>query len=816
MSKIFGLFKYGYGALDELGFFSPTEKTIDLLGDVKGKPEQLLNQIKNTGGPAVVEESMFTGLDKYVDELPDETITTKDLKDYLAKNKTVVKQEIQGGKLGGEVSRFQDANSIIRNFDEVEGDFYEDGQFQIRRIKPYMLSSYHREMLDFPDLPDGVPNVDFDPDALFGTDEYFRIIDQETGVVVDGSDRDGWYGYDNIDFATDKVDSDIYESSEGIPVANVPSLAEVDVQLSILEAGGEFRPEYGNLYHEQGGKYSSVTVGRGNLNTNYREILLTNESPFQKLKDDYVTEHYPEKNLIVHARVNDKITEDGKKTLFLEEIQSDWSQRGEEGKNINYTPSEQKSLINSNKPQLVKNLKNNYDKLNKISNIDDIKIYHQFTPADSDLVSNRQRTVSYSYLNDDLDNQIKKLSLKKVQVRNDPNKVAGINKQIQLLEKMKTDDLTLGNLISNKGTKYKFSEAQGEKKNDDITLNLDGKFNDFLYPGRVNEELINPLKKKVFFDLFTKLGTDMPSPRGPIFKINDLPDEDINKLSNLYFGNDKEKISKYFDTLYKEERGDPNRVTKAPTNLADIDTDKKREVLFNILRNAELTIKDLVPKHRKIIENFDVQPDKLEEGYEILKKLDANLTETYNFERKVMGTHDIPSGPFINDTGAYTEIGLKNIIRNAIDEGYEKISISPGYVHLDRSNKERLVRYYDSDVPKALNKIIKGTDAKLTKQRVFHNEPARKDFVEEFEMFGRNDPNSDTAKAFDLKNNLNESVVNPFYMDSVTLEFTPEFIKNVKSGQSLYTPIAATGLAGMLTANKIMGSEEDIITEEGI
>lgn len=811
MSKIFGLLKYGYGALDKLGFFSPTEKTIDLLGDVKGKPEQLLNQVKNIGGKAVEEESMFTGLDKFVDELPDKPITTKDLKDYLAKNKTVVDEKIEGGQdivNTAPVSKFQEANRIINNFDEIESDFYEDGQFIIRKIKPYQLSPFHRDRLNMPLKPEGIPNVDFDPDAIFGTDEYFRIIDQDTGVVVDGSNRDGWFAYDNFDVATSNVDG------ESVPVEGVPSLSEVDIQLGLMEESGEFNPEYGNL--DITTRYPNSTVGLGKLNNNYREILLTNESPFQKLKPDYETEHFPDKNIIVHTRVNDKITEDGKKTLFIEEMQSDWSQRGEEGKNINYTPAEKKSLINTNKLQMIKDSKNNYDKLNKISNIDDIKIYHQFTPADSDLVSNRQRTVSYSYLNDDLDNQIKKLSLKKVQVRNDPNRVAGINKQIQLLEKMKTDDLTLGNLISNRGTKYKFTEVLDDKKLMDITLNLDGKFNDFLYPSRVNEELINPLQKKIFLDVFEKLTKDISSPRGPSFKIDELPDEDVNKLANLYFGKDKEKISKFFDNLYKEEMGSPFRKPTAPKNLDDIDTDKKREVLFNIIRNADLTVKDLVPKHRKIVENFDIQPDKLEEGYETLKKLEANLTALYNFERKVLGTHDIPSGPFINSTGAYTEIGLKNIIRNAIDEGYDKISISPGYIHKDRSNVERLVRYYDVDIPKALNKIIKGTDAKLTKQRVFHNDTARKDFIEEFEMFGRNDPNSDTAKALDLKNNLTDNRLDDFYMNSVTLEFTPSFIENVKSGQSLYTPIAATGLAGMLTANKIMGSEEDIITEEGI
>lgn len=50
-------------------------------------------------------------------------------------------------------------------------------------------------------------------------------------------------------------------------------------------------------------------------------------------------------------------------------------------------------------------------------------------------------------------------------------------------------------------------------------------------------------------------------------------------------------------------------------------------------------------------------------------------------------------------------------------------------------------------------------------------------------------------------------------MDSYTLTITPKLKELVKSGQSLYTPALATGLAGA-TANKLMGNEEDIITED--
>lgn len=59
---------------------------------------------------------------------------------------------------------------------------------------------------------------------------------------------------------------------------------------------------------------------------NYREILLTlpNVSPA------FTGGHFSEKNVLAHVRLTDRETADGKKTLFVEELQSDWHQKGRE------------------------------------------------------------------------------------------------------------------------------------------------------------------------------------------------------------------------------------------------------------------------------------------------------------------------------------------------------------------------------------------------------------------------------------------------------------------------------------------------------
>ena len=47
-----------------------------------------------------------------------------------------------------------------------------------------------------------------------------------------------------------------------------------------------------------------------------------------KLKDTYRSTHWDEKNILAHIRMNDRTDAGGAKTLFIEEIQSDWNQEG--------------------------------------------------------------------------------------------------------------------------------------------------------------------------------------------------------------------------------------------------------------------------------------------------------------------------------------------------------------------------------------------------------------------------------------------------------------------------------------------------------
>lgn len=78
-----------------------------------------------------------------------------------------------------------------------------------------------------------------------------------------------------------------------------------------------------------------------NLNNNpnwvVREFEQVNPNDVRRDTSNFYSSHYDEPNIVAHMRMNDRPTAEGKKALFLEELQSDWAQKGR-GKGFKDTP----------------------------------------------------------------------------------------------------------------------------------------------------------------------------------------------------------------------------------------------------------------------------------------------------------------------------------------------------------------------------------------------------------------------------------------------------------------------------------------------
>jgi hypothetical protein len=73
-------------------------------------------------------------------------------------------------------------------------------------------------------------------------------------------------------------------------------------------------------------KFSEYTLPGGE---NYREVLLTLPVKYEITETDaFRGGHFDEPNVLAHMRLNDRTGPEGERILFIEEIQSDWHQKG--------------------------------------------------------------------------------------------------------------------------------------------------------------------------------------------------------------------------------------------------------------------------------------------------------------------------------------------------------------------------------------------------------------------------------------------------------------------------------------------------------
>ena len=466
MSKIGKIFKFGYGALDDLGFFSPTEKAIDALGQDKfpakdlyrledGKPAGLLSKF----GRPVQDEMMFTGLEDAILNVPDGgSITSQELKDYLAKNKTRIEETVKSQKgIESEYEPFNldvietdndrygiqsflydindDNPRALELFAEVDADENRLGTIQqplINKIDFDDLSMTFKTDLhtDFFEAARGArvtdpaktaleeierntqniakiefrPRNDADSDIMYkiqgnnnigyeilgakqDSDEVFNIGKadsfNEAKLQLDGFRR----RQNNIDEKKLKPMHEVYtlpggENYQEIllkmprPIDNVASTLGkfedvIDVSDDIRRGGtinlGKITGSPSDVFISQY-QIENLKLGKiAELDTNkgLREIQYNKEKDqVELLKTDYKNYSHTgdEQNVVVFTRTKDRVDEDGRKILYVEEIQSDMSQQGRK-KGLVMGQKEKKAFINKNNPIIFGDILDSIEKL---------------------------------------------------------------------------------------------------------------------------------------------------------------------------------------------------------------------------------------------------------------------------------------------------------------------------------------------------------------------------------------------------------------------------------------------------------------------
>jgi hypothetical protein len=263
-------------SLDPLGFYSAASKAVDNIAQEKGTGAQFLAQIEKTPG-VKKEELLWTGLD-----------------DYLKGKKSVTKAEVQ---------EFLNANRVEVN-ETTLGDM--SGRYKTMETE---LNKQGYELY-----------VD--------DNNYFTIFKNDQPVEIYDLPQDlQKFVNDNAPDATEtKFSKYTMPGSENYReiLLTLPTKEMPKPSGEIVKDGKDAEYPWAIMVNgKEVNRVDSLDFAEETLQDEINRIARIEAKPTQ-----FRSGHFDQPNVLAHMRVNDRVDADGKKVLFVEEVQSDWHQAG--------------------------------------------------------------------------------------------------------------------------------------------------------------------------------------------------------------------------------------------------------------------------------------------------------------------------------------------------------------------------------------------------------------------------------------------------------------------------------------------------------
>lgn len=262
--------------VSDLGFYSPTHEAALGIQRKQGNAQAFLNDLRKGG--ASKEELEHTGIHEFLKTKP--TFTKDEVVAHIAKNAPQVKAVVYGG-----------AGSSFKNMNRAE-----------------MAAAYER-IVGYDPIEDD-PHMT-DEELRSQLQEYAREAAESDGITEDGRPAPeynrpelvlpGGQNYREVLLTLDKGKKEISD-------ADIEKWYRDTYGAHIEDDAGptwrQFRHEF--IEDMQNPEREDRFVGAG----------------------QYRSSHWDEPNVLAHIRMNDRTDADGKKVLFVEELQSDWGQEG--------------------------------------------------------------------------------------------------------------------------------------------------------------------------------------------------------------------------------------------------------------------------------------------------------------------------------------------------------------------------------------------------------------------------------------------------------------------------------------------------------
>jgi len=263
-------------------FYSQLERTIEAKMPAKASADQVRAILINPQNGVKADEVKWSGLDDFLRDK--RSVTKQEVSEFLAANRIEVRDVMKGG--AGQYENSEDGLSRL-----IEDAAADPGLW---------------EKLD--------TGVAFD---------NFEDTEERAMYLASGNPEAAGFYITNVDHPGEFVQY----ADHVLPGAKPDSYRELLLTLPRKKQGQEFADEYNRYFsalHRKYGDGVRVKASQSELD----ELDRLNSMSERGEGENYTSGHFDDPNVLAHVRFNDRTDADGKRVLFLEEIQSDWHQKG--------------------------------------------------------------------------------------------------------------------------------------------------------------------------------------------------------------------------------------------------------------------------------------------------------------------------------------------------------------------------------------------------------------------------------------------------------------------------------------------------------
>ena len=381
---------------DNLGLYSPAQKAAANLKRNIGTGEAFLSDIKKAPD-VTAEELKLSGVEDWLKSK--KTASRQEVQDYMAKNRPKLEEaEYQQGAATEDELKFGEGRVIDETdeyinsrADDIANDWDSIGWKSRDEIREEILSEEDPERAQYlvesgqiDDLVnDRVYALAFDDAHNEYYERPYREFTNDLGYRIFGNDDVGYSIQDprQRDITPNRGAYDI-ETAEGVvrqhAMGNgIVTGGETKFHDYQLEGGDNYREilikapdtksgERNRLYAEINNEIYNIGHRSNNASP---EQLLEDEKRLQELYEKrrsisteedkananrYESSHWGEPNVVAHLRLQDRVDADGKKVLYVDEMQSDWHQEGAE---YGYKSADHEAQVKENR-NAIANLRN--------------------------------------------------------------------------------------------------------------------------------------------------------------------------------------------------------------------------------------------------------------------------------------------------------------------------------------------------------------------------------------------------------------------------------------------------------------------------